>query len=556
MERPLLDSPPNAQALESGYVIDDQVPEPMTSRNHAVARVSDSAHASSRGLSRKAVLWHTGYYATSTYAARAIAAIRSFINARWLGPEIYGFWGSVTFLVSFGMHLHGGVQEIMARDIPAERSKGRFEAAQRTAQLSFTFFFYMLLAAAVAIWIFALRLPAHVPMFTRVGWWVGGFAMLLESLYFFEQRVARAEQRFADVSWGLVIAHIVSLILTCWLVISYGIYGLFVVAVVTPAVGIWYFRRRAEYRWRLNWAWPTIQSMLRAGWPILMMTLSFEALRWVDRILVLRFIGTTGFGYYMLGAVVAQCCFIFPEVMASVIEPRLYSDYAKHQQLSAVREHVWFPLQTLAFIMPAGLAGLHLFLPIVIGRWLPAYVPGVPAICVLIWASFFMGLTVCTKSVIVAMGEQGRVLPLYWLAIAANLAVSFWLVPHGWGLVGIALGTMAAYIVCCTGLLLFVMRRLGWSMQAAMVRIVALYTPAVIMSAITAGLPALMTRMIHRSLGLSWDVAWSVGILTYGVTAGWYLLRWIRSEDHLPQALQVPVASSLVHASSSAELPT
>ena len=469
------------------------------------------------GLNRSSFLRHASRYLSATYLSRALCAVRGFINARWLGPELYGFWGGILLLLSFGYHLHGGVQEIMAREIPTYRSRGRVDLAHRTAQISFTFFFLLLLAASAVLWTVAARLPQGTPGMIRLGWVTAGVALPLEVLLFFEQTVTRAEERFERVSRGLLLAALISLALTGWLVTSYGLAGLYLVVVITPAVGLWYLRRRAEYRWRFVWSWDTVFPMLKAGWPILAMTLVFEALWWVDRLLVWGWMGTAGFGFYGLGVMLVQLCFLFPEVVASIIQPQLYFDYARGQRLSDVMDHLWFPLKTLALVFPLGLAMVDLLLPLLIHRWLPAYAPGMGAMRVLIWGSFFMGLAICTKPAIVALGQQKRVLWFYGAAIAVNVVLGVALILVGWGLTGIAVGTAVAYCVCCTGLLVFTFRRLGEPLPSAIVRTVALYGPWVLTSAAMVGFPFLAARL-NPSLGelvlpvTRWTVALSYGI--------------------------------------------
>ncbi|MDP3920507.1 MAG: oligosaccharide flippase family protein [Candidatus Omnitrophota bacterium] len=477
------------------------------------------------------ILKNTALLGGATYLSRVLCALRSLINARWLGPGLYGFWGSLSFLVSFGFHLHAGVQDIMVKQIPTYRSQGRDDLAARVAQQSFSFFSLGLLLAAFALGIVVAFLPESTPTVVRWGWWIAAVTLPLEALYFFEQNVMRCEERFGVLNRALLLASVVSLMLTCWLVIRYGITGLFIVAVLTPLMGLICLRRFASYPWKFTWDVPLVKSMLKAGWPILAMTLVFESLWWVDRFLVLGFYGTEGFGYYMLGVMVMQLSFLFPQVMASVIEPRLHYDYAKSGGTAGIRDHLWLPLRLLSFALPLALAFADLLLPRLIHWVFPAYVPGIAAMRVLLWGSVFMGLIVSTKSFIVAIGKQRAVLPFYVAAVVVNLAVSLTLALQGRGLAGIAAGTLAACLVCATGLLSFVFNHLGESTARIVGRIVSLYAPSAVVIAITIGLPSYLEQVFS---GLSPVAVMTVGGGGLGVCAAifaWILIREFRSRQ-------------------------
>jgi O-antigen/teichoic acid export membrane protein len=457
--------------------------------------VTTRVHSSpATAFNRKAILWNTAHVAGATYASRGLAALRSFINARFLGPELYGFWGWLSMLLSFGYYAHAGVQEIVARDVPAARSRGQVAEAQHIAQLGFSWFLPILAVATAAQWLIAVLLPAGTPLIYRAGWMVSGVVMPLEIILCYERVVAKAEERFQAISRSLFIATIVSLVLTVALVTRFRMAGFLVVAILTPLVNVWLLRGRGAYPWGWTWSWPRLRGMIRAGWPILLMVVVFEAMGWIDRALVSAFVGIQGFGYYTLGALLAHCCSVVPEVMAMVIEPNLYFNYARHGEALQVREHVWFPVRTLAYLMPLGLALGDLLVPLIVRAWLPAYIPGIGVMRVLMWATCFTGLAVCTRSLVVALNRTGTALRLYGVAIALNTALGLLAGWQGRGLVGIALSTLVASLVCSTLLLGFALHTLGWSWRTTARRLALLYTPVALAWIGTVWLPELAAR--------------------------------------------------------------
>lgn len=448
----------------------------------------------SKQLNLKGFLRSASHFVGASYFARALGAVRGFVNARWLGPEFYGLCGTIAFFVSFGFHLHAGAQDMMLRRIPTYRSRGRDDLAEHTAQITFSFFSVMLFFGALILWAAGIFSPAGTLPVIRIGLFVAGIAMILEVLFEFERNVTRSEERFNRVNHSLLISSVISLFLTLWLVTRYGIYGFYFTAIVTPAIGLAYLRRYARYSWRFKWSFREVRVMIKTGWPVLMMTLVFEALGWIDRFLVIGVLGMKHFGYYGLGVMLLQLCFIFPTVISLVIEPKLFGDYAKNKNASDVQEHLWIPLKMQSYLLPFGLVILDLILPDFVRLLLPEYVPGINAMRIIVWGCVWMGLLMNLKTYIVATRRQRDVLPLYVFAIVLNLIFSVSFLSLGWGLVGIALGTTLSYIVAASALLYFVSRTLDETKVGSVYKVIKLYLPTIVMVFVTILLPNLMLR--------------------------------------------------------------
>ena len=460
-------------------------------------------------------------YAAATYLARAICAIRSLINARFLGPQWYGLWASVSFFLTFGYYLHGGVQDIALKDIPMLRSQGNEAQAARVAQQTRSVFGLMLGLAVIGLWVQAWRLPSGTAGAVRAAWVAAAFVLVFEVGFFLEQLFARAQERFTAISQSLLVSSVLSVALTAWLVVRYGLLGLLIVSVVTPALGLVWLARKG-YAWRFVWSWPEIRRMLRAGWPILTMTVVFESLSWIDRAIVLASFGSVSYGHYALATMLVQLCFIFPQVIAMVVEPKLYSRFALTPNALAVRDHLWVPLRTLAWLMPVGLSALDWLLPAFVRLWLPAYTPALPAMRVLIWASLFMGLAICTKSFIVALHQQRRVLPYYGIAILVNVIISGAMAASGHGLVGVAFGTAIAYAVCAIGVVHCACRQLGWRPSEILSRMGWLAAPTGLVAVMTMLVPGWIGHALgspHASLavrGVTWVVCAVIAVSRVG----------------------------------------
>lgn len=460
-----------------------------------------------------------GPYVSAVYLAQAVSAARSFINARCLGPEDYGFWGWLAFIVTFGYHLHLGVQEMLIKNIPALLAGGRGAEARHLARISFSFFVVMLGAAAGFLCLIAWALPSSTSATYRWGWVVVGFAMIGEVLFCFEQAVLRSLGRLEKLGAVLVWTSSISLALTCWLVITFKLAGLYVVAVLTPFVGFFLLHRHTGYSLKFVWEGGVLKDMVRRGFPVVAMGLCFIAINWVDRSVIMSFLGVKAHGYYTLGATLSFLVFLFPKGLAEVLEPKLHFHHAEVSAEASVRRHFLAPLLAFAWLMPLALLAGHMILPWVL-RWvLPDYLPGLLVIRVLVWTSFFVGLMTLAKSSLVALGLQQRSLPAYLSAFVINILVSAWMVGHGYGAAGISLGSACAFGLVAVWLVALVMAGLKQSRAATL-----LYAGEIFLPYILLGLPSLAYAWLSRTCACAWLLVLPVtGFLVYA-GLGMYLL--------------------------------
>ncbi len=436
----------------------------------------------------------TSLYLVTIYACRFLCVLRGFINAKWLGPELYGFWGALMFMVSFAYHLHLGTQEMIIKNVPKLISLGKNDEAEKVIRLSSTFFTIMLAVASSGFWLTALTLPSGTPALFRMGWLVAGIALPIEILFYFEQTVARAEGKLGCLSKALFWTNLSSLILTIALVPFFGLSGLYVAATVPTLAGLFYLRTSSTYSRKFMWQWSDLGPMLQAGWPIALMTVIFEAPGWIDRLVILAYAGTSNFGYYVLAVMAAQLFFLFPHVLTASVEPKLHHDFPLNGKPVDILPHLWLPLKMLSQIMPLAIAAFELLLPVLIERWLPAYKPAIPAIRVLIWGSLFMGFAISTKPFIVAINGQKSVLSFYLASIALNIYMSVTLLRNGYGILGAATGTTIAYGFCSLALLGFAFWKIGWKPRVVLSKMLSLYAPALVIAGSVIFLPALISR--------------------------------------------------------------
>jgi O-antigen/teichoic acid export membrane protein len=127
-------------------------------------------------------------------------------------------------------------------------------------------------------------------------------------------------------------------------------------------------------------------------------------------------------------------------------------------------------------VLPAALA--MVLAPPVLARLLPAYQPGLAALAWLAPGAVFLALALPATQCLVAVDRQRRALAVVLVAVALGAIANHVALSGGWGLVGVAAATAAAYVayfVMAVAAALWaelnVRQRLRWTVVLAVVTV-------------------------------------------------------------------------------------
>ena len=91
-----------------------------------------------RSLDRKNVIRDASFFSGSTYLSQAMFFIRGFLNARILGPGLYGLWSALNIILNYGSYMHLGSLNAMNREIPYQNGRHSPEGMDKVRNTTFT----------------------------------------------------------------------------------------------------------------------------------------------------------------------------------------------------------------------------------------------------------------------------------------------------------------------------------------------------------------------------------------------------------------------------------
>jgi O-antigen/teichoic acid export membrane protein len=135
-----------------------------------------------------------------------------------------------------------------------------------------------------------------------------------------------------------------------------------------------------------------------------------------------------------------------PMMFAHVWYPHLQEEYGRREDPKAIRNYLLKPVMTISVLVPF-LCALAIFtMPLLVHYFLPRFEPGLAVMKIYLISSFFILLAQFSVSFLIT-------LDIYWINIAVllgsigvNISMNLLFLHLGWGLRGVAVGTVLGFI--------------------------------------------------------------------------------------------------------------
>lgn len=388
---------------------------------------------------------------------QAARFMKNFLLARLLGPQLFGLWNGLQILLVYGVNAHLGVLNAMNREVPLRRGRGQSAAIPALARVSLTF--TMIATLALAVVLVLISISPLVDGLEAVALRLLAAVLLAQQLYQFFQFWLRADDQFALLSRTLVVSAVIELAVTVAWVYSAGFLGIFYGFLAGALVAVVLCLRAVNPAfWRLAFDFKLIPQLVRLGFPMMIVGLSYSLMTTLDRVLIINFLGTEQLGYYALGPLVLAALTYVPATINQVIYPKLGERYGATGEARSVAGYVIRPTVITAYLMALVLGGAYLGLPLLL-QLLPKYNAGLPAARILFAGFYFLSLVGASANLLVTINRQMQYLVTLCAAIALGLLLNFAAIFAGWGIAGIAATTSVTYFLYAAGVIGFTARR-------------------------------------------------------------------------------------------------
>ena len=360
-------------------------------------------------------------------------------------------------MLDYGILTQLGLQQGLDQEIPGAIARGDEKETRRLKQGG--------VAGMVVLWaLFAAVLGVYLALTPRrlaEGWGVVGVllmvvAVLLQELIFYHGTLLRSHGRIGAVSKALTVQAIASGLLGIGLVFPFGMWGLLAGWLGGQVLTLVYLRREGAAIAPLSLV-PNegTRRLLARGFPIFLFMASSMVLKSVDRLMILRFLSIEALGYYSIGLMGVSMLLYIPDSISYVLYPRMLARFAATGDADATAREMLKPIATIAWLMPLVVGISVFFVREMVALVLPSYLPGVPALSILLFGTLGLALSSVPSFYIMAIQKQVKLLPLALGAIVLDIALIAFFLELDWKLVGVAVGVSTGYVVYGVGLLVY-----------------------------------------------------------------------------------------------------
>jgi O-antigen/teichoic acid export membrane protein len=388
--------------------------------------------------------------AFTQYLVRAMSMARGFVAAKLLDPMAFGAWNALQLMMDYGALAPMGTQHGLDQVVPARLVEGDPRRVARVKQAAL----FNVVALTLTFAALGLTWASVGSSRMRATWHLSGLALALLCVMFVNianvgTSILRSHGDIGAITRWFVIQGFVGSGLGLTLMFWFGRWGLLWGWFAGCLVALLFVIRRGRGVFPL-WPAPALESLdlIQVGIPLFVFSASSIVMRNLDRIVVLRFLGTQELGYYGLSVNVLTLLMAIPDSLAYVSYPQLVRRYSEAgQDPTAIRERVERLVRGVSVGLPlvAGLCAV--WAPEMVHVILPKYDPSVNAMRVLAFGATGIALSSFASIVLMTVGRRIILVPA--AVFLTGLSGGLQLLSLRWngGLTGIAAASTTAYLV-------------------------------------------------------------------------------------------------------------
>ncbi|MFC1620943.1 lipopolysaccharide biosynthesis protein [Candidatus Omnitrophota bacterium] len=437
-----------------------------------------------RELDRKNVIRDTSFFSGSVYVSQAMFFIRGFLNAKILGPELYGVWSFLNIVLRYSVFAHLGAFNAMAREIPYENGKRSNKGMDKVRNVVFTFSLCTISIFALGVIIAAVLLWKKLLIYEAVGLIVIAVLAISMALYEFFQTSLIGIRRFVLISKANVMFSILSVLLTLLFVPRLKIYGVYIVALAIPILTVVYLYVKEDFKVKLCLDFKELYRLLKIGFPIMSSCFLQGTITNVAGIMTLSFLGKTNMGYYSVAALAGNFLMYFPMSIHRSFEPHIYQRYGETHDINSLKKYLFKPMLVMSILFPVVLAFYYTGVSFFIRHFLSKYSAAIYPFSVILIARFFLAFSPTSIALITVLNKQRFLVPVYLSGIAVVFVSTLVFINQGFGILAIALGLLLAFFFIGTVTFIYTIKQYVKSPLVCLGYLVSLSIPLVYMAAV------------------------------------------------------------------------
>ena len=388
-------------------------------------------------------------FASSTVIFQISRVLVELMVAGILGPTIWGVWNLLNISILYRGAITFGIDNGMSRELPILLGKGKLLEAESLNNSAFTAILIISMLAC-ALFLIILRYINEGLEFSYILMCI--LFMSFQGYHFYTYTL-KCYSRFDQVSAIQAVFSLLFPLITIPLSYLYSFNGFLLgysIALIVSCYSI-FFKNKINFSLNINYV--QLYNLIKIGFPIMLVGISYAILNTVDRWMISLFLGVEELGYYSMSIIVFSALILLPRIISQQIYPRMAYNWGADKSIYSMKALIRKQsLYSFYLIIPISVI-LYVFTPLLIRMWLPEYINGIDSARFIILGAIFMPLSAGWGNFLNIINKQIYYLYIIIIAIVINIISNFILIKLGYGIEGVAWGTVVSY--CFTNVMIF-----------------------------------------------------------------------------------------------------
>lgn len=427
------------------------------------------------------LLNQSAFLYVASYVAVFFRFIGGFITAGLLGPTMYGLRSVFGLVMEYEQFSEAGTMDGMIREVPYHR--GRKEPATADQIVNNVFSINILYAAIVGIVLLLTAVYLGQANYERI--YIDFVLFLaihifLDKLLIFYYTWLIVNKDSILLSKAKVLYQFAGAIFSVSFIYLYGLRGLFLGLFLADVITMLFLLHAVRQIPKIQLSKAVLAKVIKVGLPIMLIGLALLLLTSVDRIVIVAMLSEEMLGYFSIATILCGLVYLtLGDVIDVIFFPRLMEKLGVSSDVAQLKKYLVEPTIITAYFVPLLIGILFLSIHLPLTYLLPEYIPAINVSKTLILGSFFFCVLNMSLLVCIALNKQVKVLFLSLAIVAVNGAFSYFFIRLGWGIDGVAIGTIAAYFIFSAVIIAYALKQFNSPLSENIGFFVKIYVPII-----------------------------------------------------------------------------
>ena len=385
------------------------------------------------------------HYTPSVLFRTVVGVLNTIIRPKLLGPQWFGLWSLLNIIPAYASYLQLGTRDYMRFTIPRLEAHDDDSTVHKVE--SSVFWGTLIPNCGVAAALLATAACMHLETDIRIGLAAMALLTILTCMYEYGVNLMKGHQMFRDLSHVMYLRNASQLILSVFLMLYMGLYGLLIALPLSLSISLLYLRTRYPFDRIGRFSWPFYCKMVREGFPLAILAFLMTLMITSGRLLVAGYLTTAEVGFYALATIALRGMLDFPQAAREVVESRLMEKSDSLKRKTVLDQYLYRPLVINACYVPLVITPLYFVLPHLIRLILPLYTDGIAPLKIVLFGFYFLSIFYPLRGIIVALHMQKQAAMLTGVCVLINIGLSLIALETGFGIIGVSIANNVSYAI-------------------------------------------------------------------------------------------------------------